>query len=781
MKSIHFELSKGRVLEALRPLSVSFSVPDLLVVSFFEWQTERDTCILRIIDYFSTVGCVAVRSSSATEDSETSSAAGKYHSELGVDSNDRAALISAIDLVFRSYGHASDDDEILIQEMVSNVSMAGVVFTRELRHQSAYYSINYDDVSGNTTSVTSGTDGFGNKTLYILRGHEENVVSGRFKKLIDSVLELEKLFETDRLDIEFAVSQDLTVKILQVRPLVLTKSTRLSADAKLINAVHSAACDFRSVFNGEARILGQMPDWNPAEMIGTVATPLAASMYETLITNQVWATSREKLGYQTLEDRRLMYIFAGHPYIDVAKSFQSFLPRSLDKSLGVRLVDVWLAQLSGKPSLHDKIEFKVAITCFDFTLDKKLADLTSLGFSNCEIAAIRAAYTDHAKKLFNGSELEITSLTEAISLVTGFQRYLGEAIERQAGIQELLAIVRQYGTEPFAMLARYAFIAQSLINSLTELGAISGQETKDFFSCLNTIAREFSIDVAKLKLGSFGWDDFIAKYGHLRPGTYDIRSPSYRSWDKRHFLGLAIDEEPIGQFSLTVSSATAVNQLLSEHDLPFEGAIELLEFIRTAIEWRERAKFEFTKGIDLIYEKIKNVITGHGLELDDAAFLSIESLEDMESMSFLDRELLREIISSNKELHATYTMVRLPPLIKDESNFTVIPFTVESPNFISDLVVSGDCIFLNHRLPPNEIKGKIVLIEGADPGYDWLFAAGIIGLVTKYGGSNSHMAIRCAEFNIPAAIGCGDSMFNKLTSYSRLTLDCPARIVRGMT
>jgi hypothetical protein len=34
------------------------------------------------------------------------------------------------------------------------------------------------------------------------------------------------------------------------------------------------------------------------------------------------------------------------------------------------------------------------------------------------------------------------------------------------------------------------------------------------------------------------------------------------------------------------------------------------------------------------------------------------------------------------------------------------------------------------------------------------------------------MAIRCAEFNIPAAIGCGDVIYNYVTQLDRLTLDC---------
>ena len=52
-----------------------------------------------------------------------------------------------------------------------------------------------------------------------------------------------------------------------------------------------------------------------------------------------------------------------------------------------------------------------------------------------------------------------------------------------------------------------------------------------------------------------------------------------------------------------------------------------------------------------------------------------------------------------------------------------------------------------------DLNDKIVLIEGADPGYDWIFTTRFVGLITKFGGANSHMAIRCAEMQIPAAIG----------------------------
>jgi len=65
-----------------------------------------------------------------------------------------------------------------------------------------------------------------------------------------------------------------------------------------------------------------------------------------------------------------------------------------------------------------------------------------------------------------------------------------------------------------------------------------------------------------------------------------------------------------------------------------------------------------------------------------------------------------------------------------------------------------------------------VLIENADPGYDWIFTKKPIGLITKYGGVASHMAIRCFEVGLPAVIGCGEIMFEKLHSANRVMLDC---------
>ena len=86
-------------------------------------------------------------------------------------------------------------------------------------------------------------------------------------------------------------------------------------------------------------------------------------------------------------------------------------------------------------------------------------------------------------------------------------------------------------------------------------------------------------------------------------------------------------------------------------------------------------------------------------------------------------------------------------------------------------IIDERIVLLNSSKISN-LNGKVVLIENADPGYDWIFSYNIRGLVTKYGGVASHMAIRCAEFDIPAAIGCGVLKFDKLKNSKRILLDC---------
>ena len=125
-------------------------------------------------------------------------------------------------------------------------------------------------------------------------------------------------------------------------------------------------------------------------------------------------------------------------------------------------------------------------------------------------------------------------------------------------------------------------------------------------------------------------------------------------------------------------------------------------------------------------------------------------------------------------------MIKLPVLIKDISRTRIIPFQINLPNFITRKKVEGQFLYNPDFKKINKIKKKIILIDNADPGYDWLFGFDILGLVTKYGGINSHMSIRCSELGIPAAIGCGEQIFSELLKKNSISLDCSSSAIYSM-
>ena len=71
----------------------------------------------------------------------------------------------------------------------------------------------------------------------------------------------------------------------------------LKKDNKIVKKIYSITSKKRlkklkkkhySLF-GDTTYFGNMPDWNPAEIIGTKPKPLALSLYQELITNNIWA------------------------------------------------------------------------------------------------------------------------------------------------------------------------------------------------------------------------------------------------------------------------------------------------------------------------------------------------------------------------------------------------------------------------------------------------------------------------------------------------------------
>ena len=78
-------------------------------------------------------------------------------------------------------------------------------------------------------------------------------------------------------------------------------------------------------------------------------------------------------------------MYGGHPYIDVRNSLNNLVPKELSKKLSKKLINHYLKSLDKSPSLHDKVEFEIAITCYSLDIDHHLARLEQDNFTKNEI------------------------------------------------------------------------------------------------------------------------------------------------------------------------------------------------------------------------------------------------------------------------------------------------------------------------------------------------------------------------------------------------------------
>ena len=205
---------------------------------------------------------------------------------------------------------------------------------------------------------------------------------------------------------------------------------------------------------------------------------------------------------------------------------------------------------------------------------------------------------------------------------------------------------------------------------------------------------------------------------------------------------------------------------------------ELLAFMRRTIEGREYAKFVFTKSISEVMDILLSLGECLSLSREDLAFLDIKNVLGLYSdlcSSDLSQLWLADIEKNKREYEITKS-IRLPALIVDARDIYDFSMGKVEANYITSLRVLAP-LLREEELASGDPSGKIVIIERADPGYDWLFAREIAGLVTLYGGANSHMAIRCAELGIPAIIGCGEANYSAWSEAGILEIDCAARKV----
>lgn len=706
-----------------------------------------------------------VRSSSAKEDSYESSAAGKYLSVPGLSGYEN--ILDGVERVIASFGdEVADEDIVFIQPMLEDISICGVLFTIDPNNMGEYYVVNYDR-SGQSDTVTSGASGR-LETYYLYRG--EMPKDEEKKQLITAVKEIEEIFAGISLDIEFAVTDKGEVCIFQVRPLVIKGDISRNDDT---GSVLKKAYEFvkkgmapKPFLHGNRTIYGVMPDWNPAEIIGEKPRPLAFSVYRYLITDGIWAYQRDNYGYKNMRSHPLMINIAGIPYIDSRVSFNSFIPKNIDEDLSSRLVDYYLDRLEKNPFQHDKIEFNIVYSANSFDLDIRLKELLRNGFSEEDISTIEKELILLTNRIINTEDgLWVQDIEKIKVLEKRHEIIMSSNLDDISKGYWLLEDCCRYGTLPFAGLARAGFIAVQMLKSLVSVGILTQKEYDLYLKSVNTVSKQLSRDRNALSK-----EDFIKKYGHLRPGTYDITMDRYDKNPVKYFEDASFEKKAKSEekdFSLSLTQYRNIEILMKKRGFD-KTVLELFEFIRGAIEWREYSKFVFTRNVSDAFELINEVGNKEGFTRDEISYLDIFDVKEWYMSSWSIKDSIRQSVEKGKNRYEETLKINLPPLIVKERDVYEYTLTGDSANFITLKSVDGDLV----EPLSEDISNKIVMIESADPGYDWIFTYKIKGLITKYGGANSHMAIRAGELNLPAAIGVGEIKYNHIKRAKCIRLDC---------
>ena len=761
--------TKAGTLVTLRGTLSSAAVPPSVHFQVKEWKSDQKKCL----DWISKeieADLFIVRSSCGREDGVSSSNAGAFLSLANIDA---LGLVDSIEKVIDSYKEADPQDEVLVQPMLQNVVRSGVAFSHDPNTCSPYRVINWTE--GDDTAVVTG--GLGGKT-WQQAASSPNQPPEKLAAVVKLIDELLSIFDGVPVDCEFAVTQqglEETLWLLQARPLILKgQPESIETQANRLTTIYQkirSSMQPHPFLGGKTTVYGVMPDWNPAEIIGIRPKPLALSLYRELVTDSIWAYQRDNYGYRNLRSFPLMPHFFGLPYIDVRLSFNSFIPADLDDNLADRLVDYYLDRLVGDPALHDKVEFDVVHSCYTLDLPQRLERLAGAGFREDECRAIAISLRNLTNRIVNHKEgLWRLDANKLDTLEYRRKKLLESDLSQLDRIYWLIEDMKRYGTLPFAGLARAGFVAVQILKSFVTTGVFSQSDYDSFIGSISTVSSRLARDRAVMTKS-----EFLDLYGHLRPGTYDITSPRYDAspdlyfdWEKS-----VSAPETSSPFSFTLPQMRELTNLLDTHGLQLDPG-ELFDFLEAGIELRESAKFRFTRNLSDVLELIAKYGHDLGISRDDLSYCDINVFKELHITADYPSDVLLRSIENGKKGYEETLATSLPSLIVSPEDVWAFESPEASPNFITQKQTTAPVAVSDNRAL---LEGRLICIPNADPGYDWLFSYPIAGLITAWGGANSHMAIRAGELGLPAVIGAGEALYTRWSSAERLHVDCAGRRV----
>ena len=738
-----------------------FLIPDFYILELKKYFQNKEKYLNIIQKRFSKKSKIILRSSSASEDGKLVSNAGKYISLIS--SLNKKELIKNISLISLKL---NNQDQIIAQEYIYQPKFGGVIFTRDINDNSPYYILNID-YSKKTNLVTSGLKNVSMKTFIVHRSLK--YVEKKFIKLFKAVKIIEKIFKSEKLDIEFAYKNN-KIYIFQCRTLNFNyKNKNINID-KSLNIIAKKIEKLKKplpFISGTKNIFSNMSDWNPAEILGIKPSQLGISLYEKLITNDVWSKQRHKFGYKNVKPYPLMYNLGGSTYIDLRIDLNSFLIKRLNKNISNKIINYYINKISKNPKIHDKIEYEIFPTYFSLN-KKRYKELKQIIGSKSLLK-----YKKELKRITVNSFFNKNNLIDENKKINLLRNKLTEIRKSKASLLHkiylTLNFTKEYGTLVFASMARKAFISTNYINDLKELKILSSNDVDKIYSSMNTISKKIQMSLKLLQAKKISKVSFLREYGHLRPSTYSIKSKNYKNNFNNYFnlkKKIQLQQE---SFNLSKIQDKKITKKLHKNNFNIDSKT-FLNLLKEYLKNREYFKLIFTIGVDDIFNYIQKLQKRLKISKNDLEFINIDILlNNFNNLSLLElKKIIKENINFNKKQLYQQQYIKLPDLIKDKKDLFFFEKYNLKGNFITQKKVTAKTLIYNNQ--SQDLNNKIVILENADPGYDFIFSHRIKGLITKYGGPNSHMAIRCSEYQLPAIIGMTQD-FEKFKNNQIVTID----------
>ena len=714
---------------------------DIEIPYFKEIYLNDLNNIENIVDSFSQK--IMIRSNSSSEDKEYSSSAGKYLSIGPIETNDLETIKKSWEMVVDSY-EEQDNQSVIFQNYIENAKSVSVLTSYKVGSDSAYrtFSTYY---GSETDAITSGkyseiNNFFMHRSFDILPKKYE-----KYNVYLKIITQLEDLFKNKQLDIEMVLDKNNSPQLLQVRPLMGKKLNKesifeekdvIDRNLKNYKKLNKTTADRF----GTNQIYSNMSDMNPAEMIGKKPDNIAFGLYKFMFTDTTWNIQRGEFGYRKYSGGKLMELFNNVAYINVNHSLNSFLTRNLQKESCEEIINYQLNKLKENPHLHDSIEFDISRSSYVFDTVEEFSKEYKNIISPSEIIKWH-------NDLIQIDTQNKSTLEKNKKIILSTFSKLDKSFEYSK--KENIKLIRDTMALPFTHHSRLGFVYFAQLNSLLEKEVISEDQKKLLLLSVNSISTKMKADAYEVKIGKKTLEGFLDVYGHIRAGNYNLLSSNLKN--NLNFTESLINnsEQPLEDNILPKDIYTNIEEYFTINEIPLKASA-WIDMFQEGISTRENSKFYYTKGIDGILNEVGEKNTSDR-ELFD--LLDIEFNEENTSDMRLKNVLMPDLITSNEDFYFYEEMSK-------------------NGNYIGQGTVIGDVLLIeNEANRPNNLENKIVVIPAADPGWDWIFNYKIKSLVTKYGGPNSHMAIRCAEHNIPAILGVGENNFTVISNSKSLKID----------